>query len=126
MKDVITVLSSARDLLAQPKGYLKGRRQDGEGGYCALGAIDQAMANRAQDGMRGECGLAIVALDDAIPAGTKQQHLDGIIRDPYNCHSPQHRQSRIACYNNTTDQQTVVEWFDRAIQIQREHPMEKL
>lgn len=129
MKDaIITVLSSARDKLAKDGGYLRGLRSNREKtAFCALGAIDQSLTMESAGWNRnGEwCNPAKIALAAAIP----NDWWDRKQADAYNVGGVVTKdstlQAQIACYSNMTDQATVVNWFDRAIQIQKEHPMEK-
>jgi hypothetical protein len=133
MKDVITILSSARDLIAAPGGYIKGLRKDHLGGYCALGALTAARKNLGVPpcDFTEACEPANLALEPAIPSDDRKAMESGKVPDAYNdpvglALPKVHLSSKIACYSNNGDQKKVVEWFDRAIQIQHEHPMEKL
>lgn len=133
-KSVLDILIDARNLLARPYGFVRGRRATREhrveSGYahCALGAIEAA------DGVTSsfdadECTPAVVALDAVIPSDVKEKMKvkDGVVDMDNGTAGPYPRRiGRIAAYNNTTDQETVVAWFDRAIEVQREHPTEKV
>lgn len=121
---VIENLSAARELLAKPGGYIKGNLWDNKGGYCALGAL---MGPKMNFSVVGSCAPEIVALEAAIPSEVRAAMDRGEVKDQ--CHGTRIKESspkdyRVVCYNNNTDQPTVVGWFDKAIQMQREHPME--
>lgn len=118
---IINHLDRAKELLAKPNGYIKGSLYNARGGFCALGALEQVAG---WDVFR-ECAPELVALDAAIPKGTREDMEAGKIIDQSHRRHPDGRVSRIACYNNNTDQATVVNWFQRAADILREHPMEK-
>jgi len=110
---VVENLEKARDLIARPGGYAKHVRKTPrkEGGYahCALGALDAVRGILGANNLE-LCDPHILALHAAVPQGLKGSH------DP---------RWDIVNHNNLTDQQTVVSWFQRAIDMQREHPMEK-
>lgn len=130
-KKVVANLQAARDLLARPNGYVRGVRRDNKGAYCALGALDMVKGTYHTDAAvendpifgSGACEPELIALSSAIPS----RYLNDGVYDKYNrstVHQDSDPTKKIACYNNNTDQKTVVEWFDRAIRIQTEHPME--
>jgi len=126
MKDVVKNLEAALKVVSRKNGWIKGTRNDGRGRHCALGAIEKVTGKYVLG-----CTPEAVALEAAIPATVKKKMEAGMIDDPYNmiygtCQlSSAQKESRIACYNNTTSQKTVVSWFKRAIKMQREHPMKE-
>lgn len=121
---IIESLTQARDLLARPGGYVRGTLYDNHGGYCAMGAVEHVAPVIDGKHVLSECAPVMVALESAIPADWRKSFKEGTVIDQSHRKAPTTRLSNIACYNNNTDQATVVNWFDRAIQMQREHPME--
>lgn len=132
--NVIPTLQKARDLIAQKNGYVRGTRMHAAPSatgyaFCALGAVAYAKKRGSAHQNNEQCSPELIALDKAIPKEAIEAMEDGrmpdecnhtriITRDhPVGC--------RIACYSNNAGQEKVVEWFDRAIELQREHPMER-
>lgn len=140
---LLAVLSTARDLIA--KGYAQGARKDKTRtgyAYCALGAITQANNIHGVTNNRGSfhdeaCDAANLALDAHIPQDVRQKMAQGRWEDKWNGRAGNGEDNtklayrdmiaaRIAGYSNAAGQEKVVEWFDRAMATQREHPTEKV
>ena len=118
-KTVLENLQKARDLIAEPEHFVTGIRHcpraaaEGSYAHCALGAIEAAMG-KEHLWSADSCYPEVLALSACIP--------DGAVRDiPPSVHD-----SRVAAYNNRSGHKTVLAWFDRAIEVQKEHPTEKL
>ena len=130
MKTVLENLQKARDLLARPGGFCKGVLFDASGACCSMGAIMKAGTTWMESGWRDyDCAPEVLALDAAMPKDVKEKMAvkDGVVDPCHHNHGPHGTPiSRMVAYNNTTDQQTVVALFDRAIAIQKEHPTEKV
>lgn len=127
---VVKYLEDARDLLAQPGGYIKGYFENNRGGYCALGALSKAASNlkdRIPYYITDTCSPAILSLEAHIPAETKKAMATPGYRDHYHRTAVQTSSSRVVAHNNadSSTQESVVAWFDRAIATEREHPTEK-
>jgi len=118
--DVVKNLEKAREIITPREKWIVGNRwrELKEGGYahCALGAIEMAKGGISHKNSAKNCDPEVVALAAAIPANEKAKALQvtGV-------HAAQ-----VAHYNNRIDHETVLKWFDKAIQLQREHPMEKV
>lgn len=123
--DVVRNLEKAREVITPPEKWCVGSRHSSAGAHCALGAIEVA----AQTGRyhADNCTPPVVALAAAIPADEREAIKAARLKDGRNGHVPGVNDNTylVAVYNNTSDHKTVLEWFDRAIQLQREHPMEK-
>ena len=98
--ETLDVLKGARNLLA--KGYLKYRRNDGRGNFCALGAIHAVTG--------GRWGVA-----DRSPAVAELEALLGTDSEAFVGYNVLFPGGRLANYNNNTDQARTVALFDRAI-----------
>lgn len=122
IKNVADVLQAARDLITPPEKWCT-ERTEWKGAYCALGAL-----GHVSELAGGYCSPAIIALDAVIPADEKMvpYTYSGEKGTPkgYTL-DPRERTCRVASYNNRSDHQTVLRWFDRAIANVREHPMEE-
>jgi hypothetical protein len=94
---VSQTLERALAVIDTPEKWCVGKRDDGFGRHCALGAIDAA-------GVPSYEGVdeAIVALAKALPSDAPEPEFD---THPW----------WVATYNNTSDYPTVRAWFQRAI-----------
>ena len=124
MATVLENLQKARDLIAKPENWCIAlfERENRAGGraYCALGAISQVKYGCASRGFAfasGACEPEMLALDATIDkkeygeVGAQPNHSARI---------------RVPNYNNALDHGRVLNWFDRAIEVQKEHPTEKV
>jgi len=139
MATVLENLQKARDMLARPGGFCKGLLWK-DGAHCSMGAIiksgvtikereDGTIKEREDGWWSYDCAAEVLALDAAIPKEVKaKMALPNGVYDPCHDNPGPHvtPMRRIVAYNNTTDQGTVVALFDRAIEIQREHPTETM
>lgn len=100
MKISDTLVSAAEVIVKE--GLVAGYRHAPNGGVCALGAIETALAIEPHTG-GPEFDAAVTVLDSAIPVAARQR-MSGWPVDT----------SRVAHYSNTTDPATVVAWFLRA------------
>lgn len=119
--DVITTLQKAREIITPEDKWCVGlrwrARADGGYAHCALGAIE-AVTGLGRKNQAGACEPEVVALAAAIPAAEKQLNCGLRGRQLGN-------DAHVATYNNRSDHKTVLEWFDRAIELQRQYPMER-
>lgn len=120
---LIAQLEQARDLIAKPGTWVKRRRKVKRapipllerlaGGqpyaYCALGALDKARGGRITESNE-DCDPLVLALYAALPPKARWGH-------------DKHR--NVYYYNDTHEQHEVISLFNRAIELQREHPMER-
>jgi len=111
--NLVEALQKAKAFIANENNWLQGDRygdsRDGKGkGFCALGALDKALYN----------GTNIRSDVYAILAKTAKLTSESP-KDPYNSdyrgYDLYDNESRIAHYNNISDHQTVMKWFDEAI-----------
>lgn len=122
MNTVLENLQKARDLIAKPENWVRGIRHcpaaEGDGSYahCALGAIEAALGPKMHWNA-GNCTPEVVALAAVVPQSHKATLRFGM--DSLN-------ECVVATYNNATNHEAVVALFDRAIEIQKEHPTEKV
>lgn len=122
--DTIKILQKARDFLAQPDRWCAYMREDSCGRSCAMGGLARAMGKNPSSNIseNEDCHPAVLALVATIPSKAKAQAKAHWKDIPWKGR----KVPMVTHYNNTTDQQTVVAWFDRAIANLREHPMEKI
>ena len=131
--DVLITLQKAREIITPEDKWCTRSRHSAAGAFCALGAIDQALGELGKDvGLYGssDCTPEVVALNAAIPSDAKKAIEDGHRSDNWNTRpneriSKDRNATKVAVYNNTSDHKTVLAWFDRTIELQKEHPMEK-
>jgi hypothetical protein len=120
--DVVATLQKARDIITPDGKWCVGLRwksmnRGTEYAHCALGAIE-AVTGESRINLARGCDPEVVALAAAIPA--EEKAVSSQLRG-YNLDSESH----VATYNNRSTHKTVLEWFDRAIELQKTHPMEK-
>jgi hypothetical protein len=124
MATVLENLQKARDLIAKPENWCIAvfERDNRSGGraYCALGAISKVKYDCALKGFAfigGECEPEMLALDATID----KEEYEEVGAMPHD-----RARIRVPNYNNALDHGRVLNWFDRAIEIQKEHPTEKV
>lgn len=120
--DVLRNLEKAREIITPKDKWCTGlrwrMREDGEYAHCALGAIEAAIGGIEQKNLADCCTPEVVALVAAIPPAEKATTAKSWGVNISNA-------AHVATYNNRSNHQTILTWFDRAIELQREHPMEK-
>lgn len=130
MATVLENLQKARDLLARKDGFIHGKlweERNGVQACCSLGAL--IMADNGCYSTAYECSPEVVALASCLPNEAKAQMENGGLLDPYHnrtARADSNAAVKVVTFNNTSDQKTVVAWFDRTIAIQKEHPTEKV
>lgn len=137
MATVLENLQKARELIAKPDGYIRGARKNGPEptAFCALGAIDYVLNKEGHPLHNEGCRPEVVALSSCIPQSFKEDVKSGKIVDDCNLlfwnwfkdsGEDTLRPGYVAAYNNTQGQEKTVALFDRAIEVQKEHPTEKV
>lgn len=125
--DTIDILQKARDFLAGPGQWVPFTRDNSCGASCAMGGLARAIGKKASQSVaeKEDCHPAVLALAAVIPPSVRDKAMAKYSNAGYRL-NVNAKVPLITFYNNTTDQKTVVAWFDRAIENLREHPMEKL
>ena len=128
MATVLKNLQKAREIITPPDRWIRWSRweshEDGGHAHCALGALEAARTGKEYD-MVHSCTPEVVALALVIT----DDEWDKVCKHPKNNGewgkaSP--LDARVAGYNNLNDHKSVLALFDRAIEIQKEHPTEKV
>jgi hypothetical protein len=105
-------LQAARDVITPPRSWIAGYRKLHVGpnvvAHCALGSLDEVHKDIPFYYADSGCP-EVQVLAEAIPADFVSRHEK----------FPLWAAHRVAEYNNAHDQDTVLAWFDRAIERQR-------
>lgn len=105
-QQLIDDLTTARDLLAKPKGFLHNQLWNVHGGFCSAGAVVYAI-NRLRVCVLGERYHAAM---DALAQHTPYDFRP--YRDPKTSNQAQ---TNVVQFNNSHTQEEVVELFDKAL-----------
>ena len=126
---VIGTLERSRKLITPPEKWCI-ERIEYRGAYCALGALSAVRGTQMHAYRSDVCyeTMDVIALDAAIPAGKRHvpYTYTGVNGTGKYTMSPNGPTQRVASYNNRSTHEEVLAWFDRAIALQKEHPMEKV
>lgn len=103
-------LTKAADVIRKPKNWCVGKRDDRQGAYCALGALDKVRGGLMDH--QYEPIVKDLAANIPVPVTSLRQ-------DKYNGNYPREEDyqrepaSAVARYNNVSTHAQVIAWFDK-------------
>jgi hypothetical protein len=105
-QQLISDLTTARDLLAKPNGFLHNRVWDKDNGFCSAGAVVYAIT-----------GLRLCVLGERYHAAMDAlaQHTPYDFRVFRDAERKIHAQTNVVQFNDTHTQEEVVELFDKTL-----------